>query len=155
MYKINIVCVGSLKEKYFISAQSEYLKRLSRFCEINLVELPEFKLPASPTLSQIEQALDKEYEQILLYLKGKVIILAVEGKMLDSNEFERELFKNFNTCGVITFVIGSSYGISSKLKNNYLISLSKMTFPHHLARIMLEEQIYRAFTIHNNITYHK
>ncbi len=156
MYKINIICVGSLKEKHFISAQNEYIKRLSRFCSINIVELQEQPLPQNPTQNEIKIALDKEYLQILPLLKGKVLVCDFRGKQFSSEEFSKDLIKYFDTSNIVTFVIGSSYGLSQKIKeNNTLISFSKMTFPHHLMRIFLEEQIYRAFCINNNIAYHK
>ena len=156
MHKINIVCVGSLKEKFYKDAQDEYLKRLKKFCQINLIELQEHKLSQNPSRQEIEKSLDNEYAQILPFLKGKVIVLAVEGKQESSEDFCKQMFNFLDNFSIITFVIGSSYGLSQKIKkDNYLISFSLMTLPHHLVRIMLEEQIYRAFTIKNNITYHK
>lgn len=156
MYKINIVCVGNLKEKFYYASQSEYLKRLSKFCEINVFEVDENKLPQNPSISQIEMSLDKEYKVLLPYLKGKVIVCAIEGKEYTSEDFAKQIFKLFDECDTLTFVIGSSYGLCKKIKeNNMLVSFSKMTFPHHLMRILLEEQIYRAFTIRNGNSYHK
>ena len=156
MHKINIVCFGSLKEKFYKDAQDEYLKRLKKFCQINLIELQEHKLSQNPSRQEIEKSLDNEYAQILPFLKGKVIVLAVEGKQESSEDFCKQMFNFLDNFSIITFVIGSSYGLSQKIKkDNYLISFSLMTLPHHLIRIMLEEQIYRAFTIKNNITYHK
>ena len=156
MYKVNIVAVGKLKEKFFLSAQEEYLKRLSRFCEIKVFELNEVLLPQSPSQSQIDLALDKEYQQILPLLKGKIFVCDPRGSQYDSVEFSNTLIKGFENFDTATFIIGSSYGLSPKIKqNNQLISFSKMTFPHHLMRVFLEEQIYRAFCIKNNITYHK
>ena len=156
MYKINIVCVGKLKEKHFLSAQDEYLKRLSRFCEIKVTELSECLLPQNPSPAQIENALDKEYLQIQQNLKGKIFVCDPRGTQHDSVAFSDVLIKSFENFDTVTFVIGSSYGLSEKIKTgNSLISFSKMTFPHHLMRVFLEEQIYRAFCIKNNITYHK
>lgn len=156
MYKINIVCTGSLKEQYFKEAQEEYLKRLSRFCDVKVTEFGETRLSSSPTPSEIATALDKEYDIISSHLKGKVFVLSLEGKQYDSEAFCKKLFDSFSISDTITFVIGSSYGLSQKLKEKYdNICFSKMTFPHHLVRIFLEEQIYRAFTIKNNISYHK
>ena len=156
MHKINIVCVGSLKEKFYKDAQDEYLKRLKKFCQINIVELQEHKLSQNPSRQEIEKSLDNEYSQILPFLKGKVIVLAVEGKQESSEDFCKQMFNFLDNFSIITFVIGSSYGLSQKIKkDNYLISFSQMTLPHHLVRIMLEWQIYRAYTIKNNITYHK
>lgn len=156
MYKINIVAVGTLKEKFFKLSQDEYLKRLSRFCEIKIIEIPESRLSPNPTQNEINSSLDKEMFLLSPHLKGKIILLAIEGEMLDSVAFSNKLFDSFSSFDTVTFVIGSSYGLSEKLKSqNYKISFSKMTFPHHLMRIFLEEQIYRAFTIKNNISYHK
>lgn len=152
MYKINIVAVGTLKESFFKSAQDEYIKRLGRFCSVNVVEIKECVQSGISTAD----LLDKEMMLIEPYLKGKVMVLAVEGEMLSSEAFADKMFDTFTSHDTITFVIGSSYGLSEKLKaKHYKLSFSKMTFPHHLMRIFLEEQIYRAFTIKQNITYHK
>lgn len=156
MYKINIVCVGKLKEKYFLSAQEEYLKRLQKFCTFKVIELNECLLPQYPSQTNINLALDKEYEQIKPYLKGKIFVCDSRGEQYDSVQFSDKLIKAFDASDTVTFVIGSSYGLSEEIKkNNSLISFSKMTFPHHMMRVFLEEQIYRAFCIKNNITYHK
>jgi len=155
MYKIQIVCVGKLKEKYFIEAQDEYAKRLKKFCDFQIVELQENFLSPNPSEQEINNSLLKEYNQILPFLKGKVFVCDLNGKQFDSVEFSSKIFDQFNLNSCLTFVIGSSYGLSEKIKTNELICFSKMTFPHHLMRIFLEEQIYRAFTIKNNITYHK
>ena len=156
MYKINIVCVGKLKEDFYLKAQSEYAKRLQKFCELKIFELPENYLPQNPSRAQIESALDSEYNQILPKLRGKVFVCDVEAKQLDSVQFSSQIIKSFDTNDTITFVIGSSYGLSQKIKqSNSLISFSKMTFPHHLMRVLLLEQIYRGFCINSNTTYHK
>lgn len=156
MYKINIVCVGKLKEKYFLSAQEEYIKRLQKFCLFKVVELNECLLPQSPSQVSIDNALLKEYEQIKPYLKGKVFVCDSRGEQYDSVQFSNVLIKSFDNNDTVTFVIGSSYGLCEEIKKqNNLISFSKMTFPHHMMRVFLEEQIYRAFCIKNNITYHK
>ena len=94
MHKINIVCVGSLKEKFYKDAQDEYLKRLKKFCQINLIELQEHKLSQNPSRQEIEKSLDNEYAQILPFLKGKVIVLAVEGKQESSEDFCKQMFYN-------------------------------------------------------------
>ena len=156
MYKINIVCVGKLKEKYFLSAQDEYVKRLQKFCYLKIIELNECLLPQSPSQINIDNALQKEYEQIKPFLKGKVFVCDSHGEQYDSMQFSNILVKTFDKNDTATFVIGSSYGLSNQIKkDNSLISFSKMTFPHHMMRVFLEEQIYRAFCIKNNITYHK
>ena len=156
MFKLNIVCTGTLKEKHFISAQEEYLKRLQKFCEVKIVEFAEEKLPQNPSRAEIEKALDKEYEKYQPILKGKVFVCAVEGKEYSSEDFSKLLKKSFDETGVITFLIGSSHGLSQNAKcGATLVSFSKMTLPHHLARIFLEEQIYRAFSILAGSSYHK
>lgn len=152
MLKINLVCVGNLKDKFFIDACSEYTKRLSRFCSLNIVELKEYT-----NYENIEQTKEKEANEILKHLKGYVILLDVKGELISSEDFSKKIYNLSNTNSEITFVIGGSYGVSQIVKDkaNLKISVSKMTFPHRLFRVMLLEQIYRAFTILNNIGYHK
>ena len=157
MIKINIVTVGNLKEKYLIECEKEYQKRISRFANINIIEIEEEKLPKNYSDADISKCLVKESIKIEKYLSGYIVVLDVKGKNLSSEEFAKkinEINLNFDT---ITFVIGSSYGLSENIKEkaNLLLSFSKMTFPHQLFRIMALEQIYRAFTINNNILYHK
>ena len=155
MYKINVVCVGKLKEKYLFDAQNEYLKRLRKFCKLDIVELDEVYLPQNPSKNEVNLALDKEYEKLTQYLKGQIFVCDAKGMAYDSVAFSKEIFKTFDNVDTVTFVIGSSYGLSEKIKKNKMVSFSAMTFPHHLMRIFLLEQIYRAFCIANNITYHK
>ena len=155
MYKINVVCVGKLKETYFEQAIKEYQKRLQKFFEFKVVELSEEALPSNPSRAQIEKALDVEYQKILPNLKGNIVVCDPKGKQYTSEAFSDFIFKNFDSSDTITFVIGSSYGLSQKIKSNKLISFSLLTFPHHLMRVFVLEQIYRAFCIKNNITYHK
>ena len=156
MFKLNIVCTGTLKEKHFISAQEEYLKRLQKFCEVKIEEFAEGELPQNPSRAEIEKAIDKEYEKYQPILKGKIFVCAVEGKEYSSEDFSKLLKKSFDETGVVTFLIGSSHGLSQKAKSGAtLVSFSKMTLPHHLARIFLEEQIYRAFSILAGSSYHK
>ena len=153
MYRINLVVVGKVKEKYFADAVKEYEKRLSRFCEFKIYECKECgDEDATP-----EIALKKESEEILKKLGGYVFVMAIEGKQCDSAAFSEKLLKIKDTVGEATFVIGSSYGISDsvKAKADELISFSKMTFPHTLFRVMLTEQIYRAFMIGGGGKYHK
>ncbi len=155
MYKINIVCVGDLKDSFYKEAEKDFLKRLQHFASINIIELQPIKLSNNPSQNEIKVALQKEAEMIKKCTMGKVFVLAKEGKEYTSEEFSNLLFSSFDNAN-ITYVIGSSYGIDESYKSTCnKISFSKMTFPHHLFRIMLEEQIYRAFTIKNNITYHK
>ncbi len=152
MLKINIVCVGNLKEKFFIDACEEYLKRLARFCVCNVKELKE-----CTNFSNVNQIKEQEGQEILKNLKGCVVLLDVKGKMLSSEEFSKQIQEISLLNSEVTFVIGGSYGVSDavKQKANYSVSMSKMTFPHRLFRVMLLEQIYRAFTISNGIAYHK
>ena len=157
MIKINIVTVGNLKEKYLIECVKEYEKRIGRFCNLNIIEIEEEKLPKNFSEADISKCLVRESIKIEKYLNGFVVVLDIKGKSLSSTEFAskiEEISLNFNA---ITFVIGSSYGISENIKDrsNMSLSFSKMTFPHQLFRVMLLEQVYRAFTINNNILYHK
>lgn len=152
MIKINILCVGNLKDKFFIDASAEYLKRLSRFCQCNVKELKEYT-----NLENIEQIKQAEGQEIMNNLKGYTVLLDVKGKEMPSEQFAT-LIKDISlTSSEITFVIGGSYGVSEQVKQkvNFKLSVSPMTFPHRLFRVMLLEQIYRAFTILNNINYHK
>jgi len=144
MLGIRLVCVGNLKEKYLKDAAAEYMKRLSRFCDAEIIETAE----SDP---------EKEKAAIIKNLKGKVVALCVEGTQKTSEEFAGFIDRTAQTDSKITFVIGGSEGLSDDVKKLAAdrISFSKMTFPHQLMRIILLEQIYRAFTINNNIRYHK
>ena len=152
MIKINIVCVGNLKDKFFIEACEEYIKRLSRFCVINVKELKEHT-----NLDNIEQIKLAEGQDIIKNIKGYAILLDVKGKLLSSEELATQLQSLTLNNSELTFIIGGSYGVSEQVKQkvNFIISMSKMTFPHRLFRVMLLEQIYRVFTILNNVGYHK
>ena len=158
--RITIVCVGKVKEKYFTGAIDEYSKRLSRYCKLEIVEVPDEKTPdgASDTLNQ--QIKEKEGRRILDKIPedAYVMVLAIEGKQPDSVELSREI----ETLGVrgeshIVFVIGGSLGLSGEVmkRANEMISFSRMTFPHQLMRVILLEQVYRAYRIMNNEPYHK
>ena len=156
MIKINIVCVGKVKESYFKEGINEYLKRLKRFCDISIIEVDEVNF-FNPNPAQIQEIIEKEGKKILSHLKGKVIALAIEGKSLNSVDFSK-LIKNYaDEKGVITFVIGGSYGIKQEIKDkaDLKLSFSKMTFPHTMTRLILTEQIYRAFCIIEGSAYHK
>lgn len=153
MIKINIVCVGNLKDKEYISLAEEYQKRLSRFAKINVVELKE-----KNSLSNINQIIESETADILQNIDvSKTVLLDKDGELISSPELASFVDKWSNNNSELTFVIGGSYGVSDYLRQNATkkISFGRMTFPHRLARIMLLEQIYRAFTINNNISYHK
>lgn len=152
MLKINIVCVGNLKDKFFIDASQEYLKRLSKFCICNIKELKECS-----DLNSVEQIKNAEGQEILKNVKGFFVLLDVKGTSITSEELAQNIQKISQQNSEITFAIGGSYGVSKSVKENanLTLSFSKMTFPHRLFRIMLLEQVYRAFTITNNINYHK
>ena len=158
--QIRIICVGKLKEKYLQDAQKEYLKSLSRFCMTEIIEIDEERAPASASPAIEEKIRQKEAERInkALQKNSYIIALAIEGKELDSVAFSNEV-QRLMVDGIsdITFIIGSSTGLDNSIIKacDYRLSLSKMTFPHQLARIILLEQIYRVFKINNNETYHK
>lgn len=160
MLTVNIICVGNLKEKYLKDAVDEYKKRLSAFCKFDIIEIAEQRLSDKPSESEISSALEKEAEKILQKVpKGSAIIpMAIEGKQLSSEKLADTVsdfaLKGFSN---ISFIIGSSFGLSPNVKSkaNLMLSMSKMTFPHQLARVMLCEQIYRVFSIINHTKYHK
>ena len=158
--KITIVAMGKLKGKYLKEGISEYSKRLSRFCELQIIEVEDEQAPENLSVSQEEQVKRREAERIIKRVKeGSVlIVLDLKGKKLSSEEFSDKL-NSFFISGKshITFVIGGSLGLDEELvrKADFSLSLSDMTFPHQLARLILVEQIFRAFKILNNETYHK
>lgn len=160
MLNIRIVCVGKLREQFYIEAFNEYSKRLSAYCKFECVELNETKLGSSPSDKEIAAALDKEAADIERAL-GKdayVIAMCVGGKQLKSEDFAQKLNSlAVSGRGRICFVIGGSFGISPKIKQraDMRLGMSAMTFPHHLARVMLAEQVYRAFKIIEGSKYHK
>lgn len=151
--KINIVAVGKIKEKFFTDAINEYAKRLSKFCDFNIIEVDE-----ATTLSSIQLKKEKEGDLLLNKAKGYIIALDGSGKMFSSENLAKTLNDNM-VMGVseFSFVIGGSNGLSDAVKNkaNAVVSFGKITFPHQLFRVVLSEQIYRAFTIINHINYHK
>lgn len=160
MLTVNIICVGKLKEKFWVDACKEYAKRLQGFCRFNIVEVDEEKTVDNPNESQIGKILACEGERIIKKLsKGsKVIAMCIEGKIYSSPEIAH-ILDNIAVEGVSTidFVIGGSWGLSDavKRKASIALSMSKMTFPHQLARVMLCEQIYRGFQISTGGKYHK
>ena len=152
--------MGKLKEKFYLAAAAEYQKRLSAYCRLTLVELPEEKLPQNPTQGQIDQALFKEAQAIRAKLppSASVVALCVEGKERSSEDFAKLLSTwEHSSAKHLVFVIGGSYGLDPALKAEAWVrlSMSPMTFPHHLARVMLLEQLYRAFKIQEGSSYHK
>lgn len=159
MLAVNLICVGKLKETYWRNACEEYKKRLMVFCRFSIVELPEARLPSSPSKMQIEAALGQEGEKILECAAGSFLIpLCIEGKELSSIQLAEKMeLLTVQGNSVISFVIGSSFGLCDKVKKagGFCLSMSPMTFPHQLARVMLCEQIYRSFQIIHNGKYHK
>ena len=160
MIKVSIVCVGSLKEQYLRDAVAEYSKRLKTLCEFSIIEIGEERLPNSPSQAEINSALQKEGADILKKVpKGaKIIAMCIEGKMMTSPAVA-EMISSYAVSGVsdIAFIIGGSFGLSDEVKKkaDFKLSMSPMTFPHQLARVMLTEQIYRAFMINRGSKYHK
>ncbi len=157
MLKVNIVAVGKIKEKYFQEAVLEYQKRLSKFCNFKIIEVKEENFVTEPNEAEKLAILKREGALISKELKGYVIAMAIEGKKYSSVDFSSLIDKIKNQEGEITFVIGGSYGIDEevKQKSKLKFSFSDMTFPHTLARVMLVEQLYRAFTISVDGKYHK
>lgn len=160
MLKIQLICVGTLKEKFYAAAAKEYSKRLLAYCKLTVCELPEHPLPASPSAAQVEYALSMEAGKIMARLPANAAVtaLCVEGTPLSSEDFAEKLSR-WATGGTSTlvFLIGGSYGLheSVKARAALRLSMSKMTFPHHLARVMMLEQLYRAFKINEGSPYHK
>ena len=152
MITINLVCVGNLKERFTKEEQAEYQKRLSAFCNLNIVEIKE-----QNQFENVDVTLQKEGIDILSKSKGYVILCDIGGKQLSSENFAQKIDKLMLENSTITFVVGGSYGVSEDVrkKANERISFSQMTFPHNMFRNMLLEQIYRAFTIINGKSYHK
>ena len=160
MQKVTLICVGKLKEKFYAQATAEYAKRLSRFCKLEIVELPESRLSDSPSPAEISQALTAEAALIEAKLpKGSALVaMSIEGEELSSPQLAEKM-RQFAVSGVsnLTFLIGGSVGLSPAIKAqaDFRLSMSPMTFPHHLARVMLLEQIYRAYQINAGTKYHK
>ena len=160
MQKVSIICVGKMKEKFYMDAAAEYVKRLSRFCKLEILELPEERLPENPSQAQIDAALAKEADAIRSKLppSSSIVAMCVEGKTRSSEEVA-DLLETWaqNSAKHLVFLIGGSFGLDESLKKQAQtrLSMSPMTFPHHLARVMLLEQIYRGFKINEGSAYHK
>lgn len=152
MINVKILCVGNLKEKFWIDACEEYKKRLSKFCKLKIIELDELNKYNEPA-----KILQKEGEELLKHLGANPVLMAIEGKELSSEEFATFIEQEKLSNSEITFVIGSSYGVSEDVKKvvKRKLSFGKATFPHNLARVMLLEQIYRAFMLSSGAKYHK
>lgn len=160
MFDITLICMGKLKEKFYLSAAQEYAKRLSGYCAFRLIELPEFRLPENPSAAEIAAGLSKEAEAIMQKIPKNAwfCIFTPEGKLLSSEALAEKLgeIKLSGKSGAC-FLIGSSFGIAPQIKEkaDFKLSMSPMTFPHHLARIMVMEQLYRAEAIQAGSKYHK
>jgi len=155
---INLIVIGKLKEDYLRNACAEYIKRLGRYCAFELHELDECRLSDSPSEKEIAAALKKEAAAIKKYAKGMIVPMCIEGRQMSSTELSAEIASaGVNGHSSVTFIIGSSFGLDPEIKQmgHLKLSMSKMTFPHQLARVMLLEQIYRAFQIACGGKYHK
>ena len=160
MFEITLLAMGKLKEKFYISAAEEYKKRLGAYCKFQLLELPEVRLPENPSPAEIAAGLDKEAETIFAKIpKGAYLcIFTPEGKTLSSEAFAEKLASvKLSGKSSVCFLIGSSFGISPRVKAaaDFQLSMGPMTFPHHLARVMVLEQLYRAEAIQAGSKYHK
>lgn len=160
MFDLTLITMGKLKEKFYISAAQEYAKRLSGYCHFTLVELPESRLPENPSPAEIAAGLEKEAETILARIPKSswFCVFTPEGKELSSEKFAEKM-KDVKLSGKSSaiFLIGSSFGMAPRVKEraDFRLSMGPMTFPHHLARIMVLEQLYRAEAIQAGSKYHK
>lgn len=152
MITVNLVCVGNLKEKFWVEAQNEYIKRLQKFCKFNVIEVEEKNIASTP-----KDILQKEEKLILEKCKGCVILFDVQGEAISSEQFSQFIQKSSLLNSTLTFVIGGSYGVGDGVKKaaDKKLSFGKITLPHNLARIVAIEQIYRAFNIAAGTSYHK
>ncbi len=159
MLTINVICIGKLREQYLKDAIEEYSKRLSKYCKLNIIELPDEKIPDKATENECKIIKEKECSNIMKHLPkdSYLICLDLKGKQLSSEEFAKTIDTLSLTTSSISFIIGGSLGITTNLLEmcNNSISFSKLTFPHQLIRVFLLEQIFRSFKILNGETYHK
>jgi len=160
MQKVTILCVGKMKERFYVDAAAEYVKRLGRFCKLEIVELPEERLPEDPSQAQIDAALAKEADLIRAKLPSAAYIIAmcVEGRSRSSEELAALMADSANQGGShLVFLVGGSFGLHASVKALAAVklSMSPMTFPHHLARVMLLEKINRGYQIIAGSKYHK
>lgn len=160
MQRVMLICVGKMKERFYIDAAAEYVKRLGRYCRLEIVELPEQRLPEDPAPAEIQRALAKEAASIRTRVPpaSALVALCIEGKQRSSEELAQllgEVTRSGEKC--LVFLIGGSSGLDEELKREAWVrlSMSPMTFPHHLARVMLLEQLYRGFQINEGGKYHK
>lgn len=159
MTGVCIIHVGELKENYYAQACAEYEKRLGAFAKITNIEIKESKISKCPSSGEIAAALDEEGKKILdaIPQRSFVVALCVEGKKMSSEQLAKSIAQAEVTHGKLTFIIGSSFGLSENVKKacDLRLSVSDMTFPHRLMRVILTEQLYRAFSINNGLKYHK
>lgn len=160
MFEITLIAMGKLKEKFYLSAAAEYEKRMKGYCQFKILELPEHRLPEDPSSAEITAGLEKEAELIFSKIpKGAwLCVLTPEGKLLSSEDLAKKMKDvKLSGKGSACFVIGSSFGMSPRVKEraDFKLSMSPMTFPHHLARVMVLEQLYRAEAIQAGSKYHK
>ena len=160
MLNISLICIGNLKEKYWAQAVEEYSKRLSAFCRFLVIQLNEERISNNPSPGEIDRILNAEGKRILEKIpkNSYVISMCIEGKQISSNELSQKI-EDISLSGKssLCFIIGGSRGLSQQVKqrSDFKLSMSKMTFPHQMARVILCEQIYRAFEISSNGKYHK
>ena len=160
MFEITLITLGKMKEKFYISAAEEYIKRIKGFCNLKIVEIPEARLADSPTPAEIQAGLEKEAEWILQKIPKNAwfCVFTPEGKLLSSEALADKLSDvKLQGKSSACFLIGSSFGMANRIKEkaDFKLSMSPMTFPHHLARIMVLEQLYRAESIQAGTRYHK
>lgn len=160
MLSLTLICVGRMREKHYIAAFEEYAKRLSPYCKLTLIELTEAKTPQAPSKAAVKSALSREAEEIFRHIPSGsyLVAMCIEGSQLSSEELAHVLSDGANKgMSRFCFIVGSSFGLDEGLKErcDLRLSMSKMTFPHHLARVMLIEQLYRGVMINENSKYHK
>lgn len=160
MISVTLICVGRLKDRFFEEASDEYLKRLKAYAKVNIVEIKAQELSSEPNDAEVSAALEKEASEIMKKIPAgaKIVTMCIEGKLYSSEELAAFLESSaVSGCSHIVFIIGGSYGLSESVKKLSAVrmSMSKMTFPHRLARIMLLEQVYRGFKINAGEKYHK
>ncbi len=157
MIKFRVVCAGNIKEQYLKEAITEYSKRINKYAKIEIIECHEEKLSPNPNAAEIDKVLETEADSIIKNLAGFSILCDIDAKEFSSPELAEFIKAKTLENSTITFVIGSSYGVSNRVRNsvNARVSFSKCTFPHMLMRVILLEQIYRSLAIINNATYHK
>lgn len=160
MLAVKLICVGKMRERFYVEAFSEYAKRLQSYCRFELCEIPEQRLPDNPGAAEISAALSREGAEILKSIPSDAytVALCVEGKQFPSEQMAKLISDRENSGKPkLCFIIGGSYGLHDTVKSraDMKLSMSQMTFPHHLARVMLSEQIYRGFKINEGSKYHK